>query len=114
MTALLCDTMNSPIGEPCAPVTITLESCQGSWMFQPARMRFRRALRVPGRPGATTEWCTYFGLHFVDADRFVVLLNPQGTRLLHSWRHRPGTGCDACTGPRSTEHMRGEMRQLAG
>jgi hypothetical protein len=114
MTALICDTTKAPIGEPCAPVTIKLESCQGSWLFQPARMRFRRVLRVPGRPGATTDWCPYFGLHFVDADRFVVLLNPQGTRLLHSWRHLPGTVCDACAEPRSDEMLQGEMHQLAG
>lgn len=114
MTALLCDTTNAPVGEPCAPVTIKLESCQGTWLFQPARMRFRRVLRVPGRPGASTEWLPYFGLHFVDADRFVVLLNAQGTRLLHSWRHLPGIVCDACAEANRVGTVHAKVRKLAG
>lgn len=98
-----------------APVTIKLESCQSSWQFQPARKRFRRLLKGLGRPGASTGWRPYYGLRFVHADGFVVLLNPQGTRLLHSWRHHPGAkACDACT-EHPTEELRvGDIRQLAG
>lgn len=117
MSPQMCGTTNARVGEPSAPVTIKLESCQGTWLFQPARMRFRRVLVVPGQPGATTDWQPYFGLHFVAADRFVVLLNPQGTRLLHSWRHLAGAVCDACASPLTddTAHTaHGKTRQLAG
>ena len=74
---------------------LVLESCHSTWLFDTERMRFRRVLKgldVENHP-ASTGWRPYFGLD-VDpvSESFVVLLNPEGTRLLRSWRH-----VDHCT-----------------
>ena len=67
-----------------------LESCHSTWLFDPARMRFRRILKgldLDAR-NASTAWRPYFGLELDPiSESFVVLLNPEGTRLLRSWRH---------------------------
>ena len=67
-------------------------------------MRFRRILKgieVDQRVVAT-EWRPYFGLEVADdSEAFTVLLNPEGTRMIRSWRH---TGnCAQCGGPATAE-----------
>lgn len=97
-------------------VTIVLDSCHSVWHFQPGRMRFRRALKGLGEPYISTGWRPYYGLHLDhDSDGFVVLLNPQGSRLLRSWRHAPGRdGCEFCAEEPTQELMLDEIRTLAG
>src|ERR1019366_9320190 len=69
---------------------LVLESCHSTWLFDTERMRFRRVLKgldLDNHP-ASTGWRPYFGLDIEPvSESFVVLLNPEGTRLLRSWRH---------------------------
>jgi hypothetical protein len=101
-------------------VTVVLDSCHSVWYFQPGRLRFRRALKGLGEPYVSTGWRPYFGLHLdTDSDGFVVLLNPQGTRLLRSWRHSPGRhSCEFCVedivGDRTEELVLDDIRSMAG
>ncbi len=78
--------------------TIVLDSCNSVWQFQPDRMRFRRELKGLGQAYVSTGWRPYYGLELdPTSDSIVVLLNPQGSRLLRSWRHQPGQGrCEYC------------------
>jgi hypothetical protein len=75
------------------------ESCNSTWVFDSEHMRFRRILKgieVDSRP-VCTEWRSFYGLEVADdSESFTVLLNPEGTRLIRSWRH---TGdCNQCGG----------------
>jgi hypothetical protein len=75
------------------------ESCNSTWVFDGEHMRFRRILKgieVDSR-AVVTEWRSFYGLEVADdSESFTVLLNPEGTRLIRSWRH---TGdCDQCGG----------------
>ena len=85
--------------DPSGLVTIKLESCHGTWHFQPVRMRFRRELEGPGLSRVRTGWRPYYGLRFEDSyDRFTVFLNGRGTKRLVSWCHPPGeVGCARCS-----------------
>ncbi len=73
------------------------ESCNSTWVFDREHMRFRRILKgieIDQRVVATA-WRPYFGLHVAnDSEAFTVLLNPEGTRLIRSWRH--GGNCPQC------------------
>jgi hypothetical protein len=88
-----------------------LESCNSTWLFDTERMRYRRVLKGAdvGRRPTTTEWRPYFGVD-VDprSESFVVLLNPEGTRLLRSWRHTHQ--CTQCGGQATTELSLDEIR----
>jgi hypothetical protein len=80
------------------------ESCNSTWVFDAEHMRFRRILKgieVDSR-AVFTEWRPYFGLDAADdSEAFTVLLNPEGTRLIRSWRH---TGdCAQCGGHLTAE-----------
>jgi hypothetical protein len=80
---------------------VTLESCHSRWIFDVEHHRFRRVLRGPEfeRRTVTTEWRPFHELHIdKDSESFVVLLNPEGTRMLRSWRHRDGD-CPNCGTP---------------
>ena len=75
------------------------ESCHATWLFDREAMRFRRILKgveVDGHPVAT-QWRAFYGLEFDESsERFTVLLNPEHTKLIRSWRH---TGnCIQCGG----------------
>ncbi len=75
------------------------ESCNSTWLFDQEHMRFRRILKgieVDSR-AIFTGWRPYYGLEAADgSEAFTVLLNPEGTRLIRSWRH---TGeCAQCGG----------------
>jgi hypothetical protein len=76
------------------------ESCNSTWVFDNEHMRFRRILKgieVDSRRAVFTEWRPFYGLEATDdSEPFTVLLNPEGTRLIRSWRH---TGdCAQCGG----------------
>lgn len=67
-----------------------LESCHSLWIFDPARMRFRRAPRGSrlDMPSPESEWARYYRLE-VDASSgaFAVGLTPDDTRVLRSRLH---------------------------
>ncbi len=79
---------------------LVIESCHSTWVFDQERMRFRRILKGldlgHAHGHATTGWRPYHGLEMTDgSDNFVVVLNPEGTQLLRSWRHLDGA-CAYC------------------
>jgi hypothetical protein len=91
-----------------------LESCHSTWLFDTERMRFRRVLKgldLESRP-ASTGWRPYFGLDIDPiSESFVVLLNPEGTRLLRSWRHVEH--CSQCGGEATAELSLEDLRSAA-
>lgn len=90
-----------------------LTSCNSIWTFDTERRRFRRRFRGADteQHEAVTEWRPYYGLDIEpDSDAFVVWLNPEGTRLLRSWRH-VGDRCAYCDGERTTELSLGEINK---
>lgn len=81
---------------------LTLESCHSTWRFDTERLRFQRVM-TGGAGRITTEWRPYHAL-IPDprSEAFTVVLNPEGTRMLRSWRH---TGdCSQCR-ERSTAEL---------
>lgn len=81
------------------PLSTVFESCNSTWVFDHRRMRFRRILKgiEVDQRAVVTQWRPYFGLEVAhDSEAFTVLLNPEGTRLIRSWRHRGN--CDQCGG----------------
>ncbi|MGD0321753.1 MAG: hypothetical protein ABSC00_09175 [Acidimicrobiales bacterium] len=94
---------------------LVLESCHSTWLFDTERMRFCRVLKGlarDDRPSASTGWHAYFGLE-VDpvSESFVVLMNPEGTRLLRSWRHVDH--CTQCGGEATGELSLEELQSAA-
>jgi hypothetical protein len=96
-----------------AMTPMIIESCHSSWIFDIERGRFRRVLKVAdgGPRDVATPWSAYYGLELdPNSESFVVLLNPEGTRLLSSWRH---TGdCVQCGGHATAELSLDEIRGL--
>ena len=93
---------------------LVLESCHSTWLFDTERMRFRRILKGLELDvhHASTAWRPYFGLELDPvSESFVVLLNPEGTRLLRSWRHVDH--CPQCGGEATTELSIDELRSAA-
>lgn len=90
---------------------IIIESCHSTWIFDAERGLFRRVLKdIDATPHeVVTPWRTYYGLE-VDphSESFVVLLNPEGTKLLSSWRHL--TDCTECGGHATAELSLGDIR----
>lgn len=77
---------------------LVIESCHSTWIFDVERLRFRRILKgvEVSNTRPTTGWRPYESLELVPgSDGFVVVLNPEGTRMLRSWRH-VGTRCESC------------------
>lgn len=95
---------------------VVLESCHSTWLFDTERMRFRRVLKgveLDSHQAASTGWRPYYGLDIDPvSESFVVMLNPDGTRLLRSWRHVEH--CSQCggevTGELSLEELRSAIR----
>jgi hypothetical protein len=91
-----------------------LESCHSTWIFDQEHMRFRRVLKGLSldTESATTAWRSYFGLE-VDpvSESFLVMLNPQGTRLLRSWQH--SACCSQCDAVSTVELSRHELQNVA-
>ena len=88
-----------------------LESCHSTWIFDTERLRFRRILKGLALEAhvATTAWRPYFGLEIDPiSESFVVLLNPEGTRLLRSWRHVEH--CPQCGGNTTAELSLDDLR----
>jgi len=93
---------------------LVLESCHSTWLFDTERMRFRRVLKGLDLDShsASTGWRPYFGLDIDPvSESFVVLLNPEGTRLLRSWRHVEH--CTQCGGEATGELSLEELRSAA-
>ncbi len=93
---------------------VVLESCHSTWIFDPVKMRFRRVLKGLDLDAyqASTAWRPYFGLELDPlSESFVVLLNPEGTRLLRSWRHVER--CPQCGGESTAELSVDELRAAA-
>jgi hypothetical protein len=91
-----------------------LESCHSTWIFDTERLRFRRVLKglALDAPSATTAWRAYYGLEIDPiSESFVVLLNPEGTRLLRSWRHVEQ--CPQCGGNQTAELSLDELRSAS-
>lgn len=97
--------------------TLVLESCHSTWHIDTARQRFRRVLR--GREltpeGVATAWRPYFDLELdPGSDSFALVLNPEGTRMLRSWRHT-GAHCPHCevdaTAEMALDALRGALRR---
>jgi len=90
------------------------ESCHSTWLFDTERMRFRRVLKGPARSTrVTTEWRPYHLLRVdPDSEAFTVVLNAEGTRLLHSWRHTHD--CTQCGGHVTAELSLDELRRAIG
>jgi len=90
-----------------------IESCHSSWIFDIGRGRFRRVLKLAdvGLRNVATPWIPYYALELdPNSESFVVFLNPEGTRLLSSWRH---TGdCVQCGGHATAELSLDEIRGL--
>jgi len=93
------------------PLPTVLESCNSTWIFDTEKMRFRRILKgldLDARQ-ASTAWRPFFGLHLdPGSESFVVLLNPDGSRLLRSWRHVEH--CRQCGGEATAELSVDELR----
>ena len=86
------------------------ESCNSTWVFDQEHMRFRRILKgiEVDQRAVLTEWRPYFGLEVADdTEAFTVLLNPEGTRLIRSWRHTED--CEQCGGHVTAEHSLEEI-----
>jgi hypothetical protein len=90
---------------------LALESCHSTWVFDGRHMRFKRILKGLAKDTlhVTTEWRPYSRLELDDSsESFIVWLNPEGTRLLRSWRHVEH--CSQCGGDRTGEHSLDEIR----
>lgn len=92
------------------------ESCNSTWLFDTAKMRFRRVLKGTPTPSpqagaakrTTTAWQPYYGLVVEQGSEwFTVVLNPAGTNLLRSWRHLEH--CEQCGGERGSDLSASEL-----
>jgi hypothetical protein len=93
---------------------LVLESCHSTWVFDTENMRFRRILKGLDLDAhqATTAWRPYFGIELDPfSESFVVLLNPEGTRLLRSWRHVEH--CSQCGGEATGEFSVDDLRSVS-
>ena len=99
-------------GSPETP--LVLESCHSTWVFDTSQMRFRRILKgldLDARD-ASTAWRPYYGLELDPlSESFVVLLNPEGSRLLRSWRHVQH--CPQCGGDATAELSIQDLRSAS-
>jgi hypothetical protein len=99
-------------GSPESP--LVLESCHSTWLFDTSNMRFRRILKgldLDARD-ASTAWRPYYGLELDPmSESFVVLLNPEGSRLLRSWRHVQH--CPQCGGDATAELSIQDLRSAS-
>ena len=64
---------------------IVIESCHSTWIIDMENSRFRRVVKGSDHRSspASTEWQACYGVEIDPlSESFVVLLNPEGTRLL--------------------------------
>jgi hypothetical protein len=93
---------------------LVIESCHSTWIIDMEHERFRRVLKGIDDHGvpASTEWRACYGVEIdPESESFVVLLNPEGTRLLRSWRHVEH--CAQCGGEATSELSLDELRAVA-
>ena len=94
---------------------LVFESCHSTWLFDTRDLRFRRVLKgvIVGEHAVTTQWHRYYRLE-VDpsSEAFTVFLDPDGTRLLRSWRHTHD--CSQCGGHVTAELSIDELRRAVG
>ena len=78
-------------------------------------MHFRRILKgfeTDGQPVAT-QWRTYCGLELDEySESFTVVLNPEHTKLIRSWRHTQD--CTQCGGNVTAELSVEELQAALG
>ncbi len=90
---------------------IVIESCHSTWIIDMEHSRFRRLVKggnLHSGP-ASTEWQPCYGVEIDPlSESFVVLLNPEGTRLLRSWRHVEH--CSQCGGEATSELSLRDLR----
>ena len=95
---------------------IIIESCHSTWIIDMENSRFRRVVKGSSHHAtpASTEWQACYGVEIDPlSESFVVLLNPEGTRLLRSWRHVEH--CSQCGGEATSELSREtSAQQFAG
>ena len=89
---------------------IIIESCHSTWIIDMDNSRFRRVVKGSGPSNtASTEWQACYGVEIDPlSESFVVLLNPEGTRLLRSWRHVEH--CSQCGGEATSELSLRDLR----
>jgi hypothetical protein len=86
------------------PGTVVIESCNSTWLFDPAQRLFCRVPRSTAFevPPPQSRWEPYFSLDVdPNSEAFVVTLNEAGTRMLRSWRHIER--CAQCGGEGTAE-----------
>ena len=89
-----------------------IESCNSTWLFDAARMRFRRVPKGTSIevPATADEWQLYYGLEVeAESGAFIVTLNESGSRLLRSYQH--GTPCRHCDANATAELSLEAVRQ---
>ena len=85
---------SSPVG------SLTIESCNSTWIVDLAQQRYRRSVRTSGSTSpAEMGWEPCFAIEFDDdGEGFVLWLNESGSRRIRSWRHFPHcTSCNPTT-----------------
>jgi hypothetical protein len=90
---------------------IVIESCHSTWIIDMDNSRFRRLVKDSDHRAspASTEWQACYGVEIDPlSESFVVLLNPEGTRLLRSWRHVEH--CSQCGGEATSELSLRDLR----
>jgi hypothetical protein len=90
---------------------IIIESCHSTWIIDMEHSRFRRLVKGSNNSSApaSTEWQACYGVEIDPlSESFVVLLNPEGTRLLRSWRHVEH--CSQCGGEATSELSLRDLR----
>ncbi len=90
---------------------IVIESCHSTWIIDMEHYRFRRLVKGSDSrtTPASTEWQPCYGVEIDPlSESFVVLLNPEGTRLLRSWRHVEH--CTQCGGEATSELSLRDLR----
>lgn len=90
-----------------------MDSCHSTWMFDPAKQRYRRVLKgleLGGSP-IMTDWRRYYRLDLDwESGFFAVWLNAGGTQQLRSWRH---TGhCEQCDKHATAEISLDDIRSV--
>jgi hypothetical protein len=106
--------MMVPVSANPSDAPLVVESCHSTWLFDTERMRFRRILKGLDLDAqqASTAWRPYYGLEMDPlSESFVVMLNPEGSRLLRSWRHVEH--CPQCGGQTTAELSLDDLRLAA-
>ena len=90
---------------------VIIESCHSTWIIDLGNSRFRRIVKDSSHYAApaSTDWQECYGVEIDPlSESFVVLLNPEGTRLLRSWRHVEH--CSQCGGEATSELSLRDLR----